>query len=86
MSEKLRISGFLPIIFDFEGSTSRDFTETIQNLAGLSLFVIVDITNPKSTPLELQAVVPDYKIPFVTIIENGQEPFSMFKDLTGLSG
>ena len=82
MSEKLRISGFLPIIFDFEGSTSRDFTETIQILAGLSLFVIVDITNPKSTPLELQAVVPDYKIPFVTIIEKGQEAFSMFKDLT----
>jgi hypothetical protein len=82
MSEKLRTSGFLPIIFDFEGSSSRDFTETIQILAGLSLFVIVDITNPKSSPLELQAVVPDYKIPFVTIIEKGQEPFSMFKDLT----
>lgn len=82
ISKKLRLSGFLPIIFDFEGSVSKDFTETIRILAGLSLFVIVDITNPKSSPLELQATVPDYKIPFVTIIEEGEEPFSMFKDLT----
>ena len=82
ISKKLRLSGFLPIIFDFEGSVSRDFTETIRILAGLSLFVIVDITNPKSSPMELQATVPDYKIPFVTIVEEGQEPFSMFKDLT----
>jgi hypothetical protein len=34
-------------------------------------FVIADVTNPKSSPLELQAVVPDYQIPFVPII---QEP------------
>jgi len=25
--------------------------------------------------------VPDYKIPFVPIIQKGEEPFSMFKDL-----
>ncbi len=82
IAKKLRLSGFLPIIFDFEGSISRDFTETIRILTGLSLFVIVDITNPRSSPLELQAVVPDYKIPFVPILEKGEEPFSMFKDLT----
>ena len=45
------------------------------------MFVIADVTNPKSAPLELQATVPDYQIPFVTIIEDGQEPFSMFSDL-----
>ncbi len=82
IADKLRELGFLPIIFDFEGSKNRDFTETIQILAGLSLFVIADITNPKSAPLELQASVPDYRIPFVTILESGEEPFSMFKDLT----
>ena len=25
--------------------------------------------------------MPDYQIPFITIIEDGQQPFSMFKDL-----
>jgi hypothetical protein len=77
----LRSRGFLPMIFDFEKSSERDFTETIKILAGLSLFVIVDITNPKSSPLELQATVPDYEVPFVPIIQKGEEPFSMFRDL-----
>jgi hypothetical protein len=43
--------------------------------------VIVDITNPRSAPLELQATVPEYMIPFVPILERGEEPFAMFKDL-----
>ena len=78
----LRQKDYLPIIFDFEKSQERDFTETIKILAGLSLFVIADITNPKSSPLELQATVPDYMIPFVTICQEGETPFSMFSDLT----
>jgi hypothetical protein len=81
MANKLRDYNLIPIIFDFERATSRDFTETIKTLAGLSLFVIADITNPKSTPLELQATVPDYQIPFVAIQQDGEEPFSMFGDL-----
>lgn len=83
IAAEVRKHNLLPIIFDFERSTSRDFTETIKILAGMSLFVIADITKPKSVSLELQATVPDYQIPFVPIIEEGEEPFSMFKDLWG---
>jgi uncharacterized protein YjbI with pentapeptide repeats len=82
MADQLRSHNLLPIIFDFERATSRDFTETIKTLAGMSRFVIADITNPKSAPLELQATVPDYQIPFVPIIQEGEKPFSMFADLT----
>ncbi len=71
----------MPIIFDFDQPASKDLTETIKTLAGLSLFVIVDITNPSSSPLELQATVSDYKIPFVPVIQTGEKPFAMFKDL-----
>jgi len=85
MANELRKNNLLPIIFDFERATSRDFTETIKRLAGMSLFVIADITNPKSAPLDLQATIPDYQIPFVPIIEGGEEPFSMFRDLTKYS-
>lgn len=81
IAESLRQRGFLPIIFDFDKSQERDFTETIMTLAGLSLFVIVDITNPRSSPLELHATVPNYKIPFVPIMQSGETPFSMFRDL-----
>ena len=83
LREKLRTMNFLPIVFDFERSKERDFTETIITLAGLSCFIIADITNPKSSPLELQATVPNYMIPFVPIIQEGEQPFSMFRDLKG---
>ena len=62
-------------------SPTKDFTETVQLLCNLSHFVIVDITNPRSAPLELQATVPDYMVPFAPILQRGEQPFSMFVDL-----
>ncbi len=79
--EELRRRNYLPIVFDFERPTDRDFTETIMTLAGMCLFIIADITNPKSSPLELQATIPNYMVPFVPIIHEGEQPFSMFRDL-----
>jgi uncharacterized protein YjbI with pentapeptide repeats len=79
--KELRKLDFLPMVFDFEKPTQRDFTETIKTLAGMSRFIIADITNPKSTPLELQATVPDYMVPLVPIIQEDEEPFAMFRDL-----
>lgn len=78
---KLRKLGYVPMMFDFEKPKERDFTETIKTLAGMCRFIIADITNPKSSPLELQATVPDYMIPLVPIIQEGEEPFPMFIDL-----
>lgn len=78
---ELRRLKYAPIIFDFEKPPDKDFTETIMTLTGMCCFVIVDITNPKSSPLELHATVPNYMIPFVPIIQKGEQPFSMFKDL-----
>ena len=81
LAEEVRRHNLLPIIFDFDRVTSRDFTETVKILAGLSFFVIADITKPKSISKELEATVPDYKIPFVPIIHKRKHPFSMFRDL-----
>jgi uncharacterized protein YjbI with pentapeptide repeats len=81
LRNKLREYDLLPIVFDFDRPTDRDFTETIKTLAGLCYFVIADVTNPKSSPLELQATVPDYQIPFVPIIQEGEQPFAMMVDL-----
>jgi hypothetical protein len=74
------------VVFDFERPPGKTFTETIITLAGLSRFVIVDITNPRSSPLELQATVPAFQIPFVPIIQEGEDPFSMFQDLHAAFG
>ena len=81
LRNKLCEYNLLPIVFDFDRPTDKDFTETIKTLAGLCYFIIADVTNPQSSPLELQAAVPDYQIPFVPIIQEGENPFAMMKDL-----
>ena len=56
----------------------------------LKPLVFISICHPSSRPLlptqdsesPLQATVPHYQIPFVPIIQEGEEPFSMFRDLT----
>jgi hypothetical protein len=69
----------LPMVFNFDKPETKDFTETVRLLCGFSKFVIVDITNPRSAPLELQATVPDYMVPFAPILQKGDEenPFAM---------
>jgi uncharacterized protein YjbI with pentapeptide repeats len=81
LRNKLREYDLLPIVFDFDRPADKDFTETIKTLASISYFVIADVTNPKSSPLELQATIPDYQIPFVPIIQEGEQPFAMMVDL-----
>lgn len=81
LRDELRKRGYVPIVFNFDKPETKDFTETVRLLAGLSHFVIADITNPKSAPLELQATVPEIMVPFQPIIEEGQQPFSMLTDL-----
>ena len=81
LREELRKRSYLPIVFNFDKPETKDFTETVRLLAGLSKFVIADITNPKSAPLELQATVPEIMVPFRPIIEEGEKPFSMLQDL-----
>jgi hypothetical protein len=81
LQDKLRDLGFMPMVFNFDKPETKDFSETVRLLCNLSKFVIVDITNPRSAPLELQATVPDYMVPFVPILQQGEQPFAMFVDL-----
>ena len=81
LRNKLREYDLLPIVFDFDRPVDRNFTETVQTLAGLSYFVIADVTNPKSSPLELQATMPDLLVPCVPIIQEGEMPFTMIEGL-----
>jgi len=75
---------FVPVIFDFEGPDTRNLTETIGFLAGLARFVIADITDAKSIPQELQAIVPAHpSLPVQPIISQSDDPYGMFKDFAG---
>jgi hypothetical protein len=81
LREELRKRDFLPIVFNFDKPDTKTFTQTVRLLAGMSRFVIADVTNPKSAPLELQATVPELMVPFRPIIEEGEKPFAMLEDL-----
>jgi hypothetical protein len=80
LGKALRQSGYLPMIFEFARPKDRDYTETVQTLAGLARFVVADLSGP-SVPNELRATVPNFDIPFVPILEKGRRPYSMFRDL-----
>src|SRR5262249_35637024 len=71
--EALRKRNYVPMVFDFKKPTQRDLDETVKTLAGLCRFIIADITNPRSSPMELQAIVPDYMVPLVPIIAEGEK-------------
>jgi uncharacterized protein YjbI with pentapeptide repeats len=81
LRDELRKRGYLPIVFNFDKPETKDFTETVRLLAGLSKFVIADLTSPKSAPYELGAIVCQTMIPFQPIIEAGETPFAMLRDL-----
>ena len=82
LREGLRNFDLLPIVFDFDRPTDKDYTATVQTLAGMSMFVIADLTSPKSTPLELEATVKQFKIPYIPIIDISVDPrpFAMLVD------
>ena len=81
LREELRKHGYLPIVFNFDKPETKDFTETVRLLAGMSKFVIADLTSPKSAPYELGAIVSQTMIPFQPIITAGETPFAMLRDL-----
>jgi uncharacterized protein YjbI with pentapeptide repeats len=59
LREELRTRHYVPILFDFEKPKSRDTIETIRTLAGMSKFIIADLTDAKAVVQELQAIVPN---------------------------
>jgi uncharacterized protein YjbI with pentapeptide repeats len=81
LREGLRDRDHLPVVFDFEKPTDRNFTEVVLALAGLAKFIIADLTQPKSSPLESHATITNYMIPFIPIVQAGEWPFSMLVDL-----
>lgn len=72
---------YVPIIFDFSQPERQDLIETVTLLAGMSAFVIVDISDPRSTPMELQAIAPHYGVPIVPIKRRQSREFATFSAL-----
>jgi hypothetical protein len=80
LAAKLKERQFTPVIFDFPPPERQDLLETIMLLGGMSRCVIVEMTNPRSAPMELQAIAASYSVPIVPIMRRGA------KEVATLSG
>jgi hypothetical protein len=76
MREWFQGKGYMPMIFDFARPENLSLTETIVTMAGLSKFVVVDLSG-SSVPAELQAILSQIKKPVLAF----GDPYALFQDL-----
>ncbi|MBV2126183.1 MAG: pentapeptide repeat-containing protein [Candidatus Thiodiazotropha sp. (ex Ctena orbiculata)] len=81
LHEDLRGRDLAPVIFNFDGPEEKNVTETVRVLGGLAGWVVADLSDPKSVPQEIGALVPSYpNVPLIPIIQGDQDPYAMFPD------
>jgi hypothetical protein len=81
LRNELRHQNFTPVLFDFAIPTDRDIAETVTLLARMARFIVADLTDPASIPMELQAIAPEVAVPIRPLVQKDQTPFSMFGTL-----
>lgn len=72
---------YIPELFTFPKPDGANLTEAIIGFASLSRFVVADLSEPKSIPAELTAIVPQFpSLPVVPIMTKTGRPYALFRD------
>lgn len=73
---------YIPELFTFRKPDSRDLVESIIGFAALSRFIIADLSEPKSLPSELEAIVPHFQsVPVVPVINQTGREYATFSSV-----
>jgi hypothetical protein len=73
---------YIPELFTFRKPDSRDLVESIIGFAALSRFIIADLSEPKSLPSELEAIVPNFQsVPVVPVINQSGREYATFSSV-----
>jgi hypothetical protein len=76
MREWFQHKGYMAMIFDFARPDNLSLTETVVTMAGLSKFVVADLSG-SSVPAELQSIFTQIKKPVLAF----GDPYALFPDL-----
>ena len=74
--ERLQSKGYMAMIFDFARPDNLSLTETVVTMAGLSKFIVVDLSGA-SVPAELQSILSQIKKPILAF----GNAYAMFPDV-----
>lgn len=75
--------GYKPILFDFPKFSALRFTETAVTVAHLARFVVAELSDAKSVPQELTAIVPHCpSTPVQPILHSSANLWSLADDLS----
>ena len=75
-------NGYSPELFTYSKPTTHDLVEFIIAVAGLSRFIVADLSEPRSVQSELEAIAPNFQsIPIVALINQTGKEYATYESV-----
>jgi hypothetical protein len=75
-------NGYSPELFTYSKPTTHDLVEFILAVAGLSRFIVADLSEPRSVQAELEAIAPHFQsVPIVALINQTGKEYATYESV-----